>query len=392
MKEIVILGAGYAGLRAARELRGLPGARITLVNRHAFHYESTELHTVAAGTREPEVISFDIRQSMGPTVEFKQDSVTRIDLEQKKVFLQAGPEPLSYDYLVVALGFESEDFGIDGAREHAMPLVDIDSALAVRQHFEARLAGFKTTRDENDLRLIVCGAGFTSIERCGEFAYRMPSLIELHDLPKDKVQLIALESAPKLLPMFDAHLVDYAVGYLAARGVQIHTSTTIKKVVPGGVMSEDRTFNANTIIWTTGVRGSHVIADSGFVAKRNRVNVEPTLALKDHPEVFFIGDDSAVFDPAGGRPWPTTAQLAIAEATHAAANIKAHIAGRPIADFKFVSKGTVCSLGPSSGIAQLSGRGSMKFEGHGVAFLKKLVENGSLLEEAGFAKMLDNFA
>lgn len=387
MHRIVVLGAGYAGLRAIKELRGLPNCHITLVNRHAFHYESTELHTVAAGTREPDAISFDVGQALEPGIDFKKDTVLRIDTDNKQVFLSASGT-LPYDYLVVALGFESEDFGIEGVSEHALPLQDIDSAMAIRSHLEARFSAYKDTRDDNDLRVIVCGAGVTSIELLGELAYRMPRLIELHDLPAEKIKLISLEASPQILPMFEPHLVDYALGYLAQRRVQIHTSTPIHRVVSGGVVSGEQVFTANTVIWTTGVRGSRVVAASGFDAKRNRVAVEPTLTLKNHPEVFFIGDDSAVVDPSSGRPYPATAQISIAQATCAAANLKAQIAGERMTDFRFASKGTVCSLGPASGIAEFGTHGAKKLEGHRVVLLKKLIDNVSVFEEASFVKLL----
>ncbi|GAB6092951.1 NAD(P)/FAD-dependent oxidoreductase [Furfurilactobacillus curtus] len=388
MTEVVVLGAGYAGLRAIRELHGMPNVHLTLINRDPYHYEATALHTVAIGTNEPDHITFDIKQALPEDVTFTVATVTKIDVEAKTITLADQSQPLTYDYLITALGFESEDFGIKGADEYALPLENVKTAEAIRRHLEDRLAGYQETQDENDLHIIVCGAGFTSVELLGELVHRIPSLIEEYHLPAELIQITCLEAAPKVLPMFDQKLVDYAVQYLADHGAVIHTSTPIDEVTPTGVKSGDTTFNANTIIWTTGVRGSHVIADSGFQQKRNRVAVDPTLTLKDHPEVFIIGDVSAVPDPASGRFYPTTGQISIAQATHVAKNLRAQLDGNAMTPFTYKSLGTVCSLGPSVGIAELGDRGSMKLRGRKVSLLKKMVNDRTIMEESGVGNML----
>ncbi|MGV0168362.1 NAD(P)/FAD-dependent oxidoreductase [Furfurilactobacillus sp. WILCCON 0119] len=391
MTEVIVLGAGYAGLRTVHELHNA-NVHITLIDRNAYHYEATALHTVAIGTNEPDHITFDIARALPSGVTFKQDTVTKIDVDHKQVSVAGEAAPLNYDYLVVALGFESEDFGIKGAAEYGLKLQDIDSAVAIRKHLETRLAAYNETKDERDLHIIVCGAGFTSIELLGELVHRMPSLIQQYNLPADKIEITCLEAQPKVLPMFDEKLVDYAVKYLADNGAIIHTATAIDEVTAHGVVSGDKTYEANTIIWTTGVRGSQVIADSGFDQKRNRVAVEPTLTLKDHPDVFIIGDNSAVPDPASGRFYPTTGQIAIAQATHVVKNIKGSLEGQSMTNFTYKSMGTVCSLGPTRGIAEIGSTGSIKLKGHKVSLVKKMINDRSIMEETGFANMMRNLS
>ncbi|MCF6161341.1 MAG: NAD(P)/FAD-dependent oxidoreductase [Furfurilactobacillus sp.] len=392
MTEVVVLGAGYAGLRTVRELSGTPNVHVTLIDRNSYHYEATALHTVAIGTNEANHITFDIRKAIPKEVTFKQDNVTRIDPQDKTVTLEKEATPLKYDYLVVALGFESEDFGIKGAATYGLPLQDIGSAKAIRKHLEERLAAYNDSHDERDLHIIVCGAGFTSIELLGELVYRMPSLVEQYHLPADKIQITCLEAMPKILPMFDQKLVDFAVQFLADHGAIIHTSTPIDEVTDHSVISGDNVYEANTIIWTTGVRGSHVISDSQFDQKRNRVAVTSQLTMKDHPEVFIIGDSSAVPDPASGRFYPTTGQISIAQATHTAKNIKASIDGTQLSDFTYKSLGTVCSLGPTTGIAEIGDSGRIKLKGRKVALVKKMVNDRSIMEESGFANMMRNLS
>lgn len=388
MQKVVILGAGYAGLRAMKELHKEAGLQITLIDRDLYHYESTELHTVAAGTKVPADIIFDIESSIPEGVEFRNGTVSRIDVEAKCVCLENENIPITYDYLIVALGFESEDFGIKGASQYALPLSNLADALAIRAHLEQRLAGFSDSRDEDDLSIVVCGAGITGIELIGELVYQMPKWVAQHKLPADKVRITCLDAMPTILPMFDAELGRYAIAHLEDRGVSFQTSSAIDEVTTNSVRSGARVFPAHTIIWTTGVRGSHVIANSGFAQKRNRVAVEPTLSLKDHPEVFFIGDVSAVANLENGRMYPTTAQISVAQATHAALNLKSRIAGKPLTDFTFKSRGTVCSLGPSLGVAQIGADGGMKLEGRKVAALKKLINDAETVEVSGIGNMI----
>lgn len=208
MNTIVVLGAGYAGMRAAKKLAHANlDARIILVNRHPYHYEATQLHQIAAGTKEPADVTFDIRKVVSPKVEVLIDTVTGIDQEERRVTLEEH-EPLRYDYLINALGFESETFGIKGAEENGWPLVDIDTSLAARHHLEQTLANYRNSHDPNDLHVVVCGAGFTSIEYLGELVYRMPKLVAEYGLPADQIKISCIEASPKILPMFSQKLVD----------------------------------------------------------------------------------------------------------------------------------------------------------------------------------------
>ncbi|KRL14101.1 NAD(P)/FAD-dependent oxidoreductase [Schleiferilactobacillus perolens] len=390
MASVLILGAGYAGLRTAKLLaKHSPQLTVTVVNKNAYHYESTQLHEVAVGTREPADITFSLRQALPKNVDLIIDEVVKVDREKQQVEL-AHHEPLSYDYLVNSLGFESETFGIPGAEENGLPLIDIPTALAAREHLEKTLAHFNESHDPNDLRIIVCGAGFTSIEYLGDLVYHLPALINQYHLPADQIKIDCIEAMPKVLPMFSQDLADYAVHYLESHGVTFHTSTPITAINPGVVESKESSFKANTIIWTTGVKGSHVIADSGYDQKRNRVVVQNNLSVKDHPNEFVIGDVSAVPDPDTGRMYPTTGQIAIAQADVAARNIRALVAGRSLTDFKFHSLGTVCSLGPTNGVAEIFMMGHWKLKGHVVGPIKKLVNDRSVLELSDIKTMLES--
>lgn len=390
MKKIVILGAGYAGLRAVKKLAHAKlDAQIVLVNKNPYHYESTQLHQIAAGTKEPADITFDIRKVAPRGVEVVIDEVTRIDCDAHQVLMREH-EPIAYDYLINALGFESETFGIKGVEEYGWSLVDIDTALAARRHLEDTLRRYNTSHDENDLHIVVCGAGFTSIEYLGELVWRMPKLVKEYNLPADKIRIDCIEASPKILPMFEPKLGQWGVKFLEKHGVTFHVSTPITEVRADAVVSNDTVFPANTIIWATGVHGSHVIADSDYDQKRNRVVVEDDLRVAGHPEEFLIGDVSAVPNPESGRLWPTTAQISIAQADCAAANLVALMRGDDTHKFVFKSMGTVCSLGPHTGIASIDMMGHWKLKGSKVQVVKKMINDRSVLELANVATMLES--
>lgn len=380
-KNIVILGAGYGGLRVAKLLQKKNlDATITLVNKNDYHYEATYLHEVAAGTNPSEKITFPIKSVLNDKVNFVQATVKKIDQEQKEVILE-DHENLHYDLLVVALGFESETFNIPGVAENSLSLVDIPTAQAAQKHLEEKLANYQHSKDDRDLTVVVCGAGFTSIEYLGELTHILPKLAEKHNFPLDRVRITCIEAMDKLLPMFPEKLSNYAIKKLEDAGVAFSVGTPIKEIKQGTVVyqkdSEIEEIHANTIIWTTGVRGSSVIEESGFNAKRGRVVVDNYLNVPENPEIFMIGDVSAVMDPETNRPYPTTAQIALKQADNVAKNIVARLTNKPLIPFSFKSAGTICSLGNDEAIAEV---GNMHLKGYLASVAKKGVADKSLLQ------------
>ena len=388
MADVVILGAGYAGIRAVKTLSKLApkGTTLTVVDQNANHEERTQLHEVAAGTVPATKITFNIQQVLPKDVQFIQSKVSKVDVSSKLVILE-NHAPLRYDYLIIALGFRSEDFGLLGAAENALPLDNVTSAETIAKTIELRVANYKQSQDPKDLTVIVAGAGFTGVELLGELTHSLPALAKKYDTPP--VKIISMEMATRILPMFDEKLANYAMDYLKSHGVTMMTGSKITKIEPNAVVyadgDQEKKVEGNTIIWTVGVSGSDVIADSGFNQRRNRVVVSNHLNLTDHPEVFIIGDVSAVMTDAG-RPYPTTAQISSQEGDHAGKNVAAALNGQPLTDFVYKSKGTVASLGSQNGIAQIGK--SHKYTGFIAKVLKRVITDKSLLEDANLSTML----
>lgn len=388
--KIVILGAGYAGLKTAKQLQKKNvNAEIILVNKNEYHYESTQLHEVAAGTEPGSKISFNITDVIDSNkVTFIQDEVTLIKKEEKKVVLAKKGE-ISYDYLVIALGFESETFGIPGVNEFSKPLVDIKTAEAARQYLDTNLANYAKSKNEADLSIAVCGAGFTSIEYLGEITNRIPKLAEKLNFPADKVKITCIEAMPTLLPMFSEKLGTYGIDVLKKRGVNFIVGTPIKEIKENTVVYEQegelKELTANTVIWTTGVRGSAVVGDSGFDERRGRVVVESDLSVAGFPEVFMIGDVSAVMDGDSGRPFPTTAQIALQQGAYLGNALAAKLNNQSVEGFTYKPLGTVASIGNNVGLGNVMGK---EVKGYIGSIMKKNIINKSLVTTGGTKTLL----
>lgn len=392
-KHVVILGAGYAGLRALHELqKGNTDLKITLVDQNDYHFEATDIHEVAAGIQTSERITYPIKDVVKTAcTTFVQGRVETIDSEKQLVHLK-DQEALSYDYLIVALGYESESFGIPGVEEFSLKMVDIPTSEKVYQHLTEKMEAYKETKDENCLKIVVCGAGFTGIELLGSLHEGKKKLAEIAGVEPDKIQLYCVEAVTRLLPMFSEKLGGYGIDHLKKWGVNFLVGKPIKEIKQDKVVyldnqetNELNELQAKTIIWTTGVSGSHVVGDSGFAAKRGRVMVQADLTDADHNNVYIIGDCSAVMDKESNRPYPTTAQISLKMGEHAGKNIKAQLKGEPTKEFTFKSLGSVASIGNSHAFGEV---GKIEVKGYPASVIKKAIMDRSLFETGGIKEML----
>lgn len=372
--RIVILGAGYGGVLTALRLQkelNYNEANVTLVNKHDYHYITTHLHMPAAGTDDPENARVNISKLIDEfKIDFVKSTVVQIKPTEKKVILEDGT--LSYDYLVIALGGESETFGIPGLQEYALGIRSINSVRLIREHIEYQFAKFKREPDRTDyLTFVIGGAGFTGIEFIGELADRIPKLCKEFDVDPALVKIINIEAAPTVLPGFDPELVEYAMKVLADKGVTFKIATAIKECTPDGVvLATGETIKTSTVVWTGGIRGNRLVELAGFETMRGRVKVDPYLRTMQNDNVYIIGDSSLIFNDEG-RPYPPTAQIAMQQGVTCAFNLVAAIRNQPMREFKFDNKGVVASLGKGEAIGIVFGR---KLKGGLAAFMKKLID------------------
>lgn len=387
--SILVLGAGYGGLSTVVNLQKIMGTDevdITLINKNEYHYESTWLHEAAAGTMTPEQVRYDVSEVIDPgKVRFVQATVESIDVEGKKVLTNNGE--FTYDYIVIALGFEGETFGIEGLDKYALSIANVKAARYIREHIEFQFATWSTeeVKDDSRLNIVVGGAGFTGIEFLGELANRVPELCKEFDVPREKVRVICVEAAPMVLPGFDPELVNYAVGYLESKGIEFSIGTPVVEATPEGVKikksdDEFEFIKAGTVVWAAGVRGNRLIESTPIENMRARVKVEKDLRAPAFPDVFIVGDCALMINEETNRPYPPTAQIAMQQAETAAGNIKALIQGQTTQEFVPDLKGTVCSLGNDDAIGVVFGK---KVTGKRASFMKKMIDNRALFMIGG---------
>lgn len=389
-KKVLVLGAGYAGLQTVTKLQKLVSNQdvdVTLINKNDYHYEATWLHEASAGTLNYEDALYPITNVIDRNkVNFVKAEVSKINKDAKTVETSNGI--FEYDILVVALGFESETFGIEGMKEHALQIENINTSRRISKHIEDKFANYAASKekDENDLAILVGGAGFTGVELLGELTERIPELCKKYGVDQSKVKITCVEAAPKMLPMFSENLVNYVVKYLEERGVEFKISTPIVACNEKGfvvkVNDVEQTLEANTAIWAAGVRGSKLMEESFDGVKRGRIVVKDDLSIDNYDDIFVIGDCSAVMAGEGDnkRPLPTTAQIAMQQGEHLAKNIKNIFNGEKTEAFSYDDKGTVCSLGSHDGVGVVMGR---EITGKKAAFMKKVIDTRAIFKIGG---------
>lgn len=387
-KKVLVLGAGYAGLQTITKLQkqiSADQAEITLINKNDYHYEATWLHEASAGTISYEDLLYPVESVVyQDKVNFVKAEVTKIDRNARKVETDAGI--FDFDVLVVALGFESETFGIEGMKDYAFQIENVLTARKLSRHIEDKFANYAASKqkDDKDLAILVGGAGFTGVEFLGELADRIPELCNKYGVDQSKVKLTCVEAAPKMLPMFSDELVNHAVSYLEAKGVEFKIGTPIVAANEKGfvvkVNDEEQQLEANTSVWAAGVRGSKLMEESFEGVKRGRIVTNQDLTISGYDNIFVIGDCSA-FIPAGEeRPLPTTAQIAMQQGEHTAKSIQNILEGQPTSEFEYVDRGTVCSLGANDGVGVVYGK---DIQGKKAAFMKKVIDTRAVFKLGG---------
>lgn len=360
--QVVVVGAGFGGLWAARALAHSP-AHVTLLDRHNFHTFLPLLYQVAAAELEPEDIAYPVRGIVRglPNVGFLMAEVTGVDLKKREVLTDGGPIP--YDYLILAAGSRTNFFRMDSVAAHAFELKEIGQAVALRSHilrlFEQALRESDPERRRALLTFVVVGGGPTGIEFAGALAELVHGVLvrDYSRLDFSEIRILLLEALDRLLPALPESLQAYARQRLEARGVEVRLEAAVVRATAERVHLKDGTsIPTRTLVWTAGVQASALAEGLGVpTARGGRVVVEPTLQLPDHPEVFCIGD-MAYLEDAAGRPLPQVAPVAIQQGEHAARNIRRLIEGQEPLPFRYRDRGTMVTIGRNAAVALVGKR------------------------------------
>ena len=353
---VVVLGAGFAGLRAVRRF-GRTGVPTLLIDANNYHCFLPLLYQVATAGLEPPSIAHPVRSILRrfPAVEFRMASVVGAD-PAARVLRTAEGEHIPYHHLIIATGGAAEDFGIPGAREHTHRLYDLEDARALRNHVLRTLERASVTTDPalraRLLTFVIVGAGATGVEMAGALAEFRRHVLprDYHHIDPAEMRIIVVEAGPNVLPPFPEKLRARALRDLRAFGVDVRTNIRVEQVTAEAAMLGGGVrLPTETVIWAAGIRAAPVVASLGLPTGRSgRIRVEPTLAVPGHPGVFAAGD-VAIVD--GAERLPQVAQVAIQQGELAAENVRRSIAGEPLAAFHYADKGSMATIGRSRAVA-----------------------------------------
>jgi NADH dehydrogenase len=360
--KVVIVGAGFAGLWAARRL-GRKGFSVRLMDRNNYHTFLPLIYQAATAVIEPEQIAYPLRAvfKKHPRVSFTLAEVREADFAARVVRTARGRE-YSYDYLVLAPGSETTFFGVPGAAEHAFRLKSLEQAIGFRNH---ALACFERAAAEEDqgaarrlLTFVVVGGGPTGVEFAGALAELAlgPLAGDFPGLNTSQVRVVLLEAAQRVLPTFPPGLSDYTLGRLSRMGVEVWLNSAVARVGADSVeLVGGESLPTESVVWTAGVTGARAPGFSDARVSRGaggRLLAGPTLQLPGHPEVFVAGD---ACKPGEADP-PMNAPAAIAQGRLAAENISRLAAGKEPREYVYRDKGQLATIGRSAAVAVMWGR------------------------------------
>lgn len=375
-KQIVIAGAGFAGIRAALDLvKEVPNCQITLIDSAASHCFHADLYEVGTAVLKHELkkdfSSLEGTVNIPLTTIFKNkkvsilvDQIEKIDLEKREI--KGVKNTITFDFLILSLGSTTNYFGISGAQEYSHSFKCVEDALNVRDDIEELVF-----HSDHQVQIAIAGGGFTGVELAGELVGYVKSLAKLNKKPV--AQITILEASPTVLPGMPEWAEEKAATRLKKLGVKLHLSTPITKVNNHEIFSENQPLlSYDYLIWTTGVKGASL--DGNIVGveitKRGKLVTEADLSLKKYPNVFVIGDLAECMDMKRNCPMEATAWMGIAEGEWAAKNLAARLKGEPTTNFSNPSPTFVVPIGQKYAIADL---GKIKLTGFLAWLLKRLI-------------------
>jgi NADH dehydrogenase len=368
--RVVILGAGFAGLSAAKALAGAP-AEVLVVDRSNHHLFQPLLYQVATAGLAPTQIANPVRSILGPQANARVilGEATGVDLSERMVRL--ADRSLAYDYLVIATGAAHSYFGHDDWAPFAPGLKTLDDALDMRRRI---LLAFERAEVEADpaerqrlLTFVVIGAGPTGVELAGAIAElaRRALARDFRAIRHARAKVVLVEAGARVLAGFPAPLSTYAQRTLKQLRVSVRLGTSVTGCDADGVTLGAERIEARTILWAAGVQAPSVAGWTGAAADGvGRVVVTPSLTLPGHDEVFVIGDAARL--EAGGRLLPGLAPVAKQQGAYVAAAMRRRFAGATSPPpFRYRDAGTLATIGRQAAVAAI---GRMRLTG-GLAWL-----------------------
>jgi NADH dehydrogenase len=356
--DVVILGAGFGGLEAAKALRRAP-VNVTVIDQQNHHCFQPLLYQVATAALSPADVAWPIRHILrvqqNATVLMAE--VIGVDTAQRQVQTRSGA--IAYDQLIVATGATHSYFGHDEWAGVAPGLKHIEDATRIRRSILLAFEQAEVSSDKAERRrlltFVIVGGGATGVEMAGAIAEiaRLTIAYDFRRIDPRTARIILLEAGPRVLPALPQDLSDYAAAALTRMGVEVRTSTRVTNCDACGVDLDPGRIDAGTLIWAAGVVASPAARWLNAEHDRaGRVLVGPDLSVPGHPDVFVIGDAAAVFDEAG-RAVPGVAPAAKQMGAYVGKLLAARFAGRPMPPFGYRHAGDLATIGRRAAVVNL---------------------------------------
>lgn len=378
-KKIVILGAGYAGVHAAKKLakkyKKNPDVEITLIDKNPFHTLMTELHEVAGGRVPEDSVKIELSKIFHRTkVKVVVDYIEKVNTDEKLITTTKGQ--FEYDYLIVGTGSEPAFFGVPGVKENGFTLWSLEDALKIREHIKSRFKAASYESDEDKRRemltFIVAGSGFTGIEMAGELLEWKSKLAYDYRVDVNEVKIMVVEAMSTILNMLDRKQADKAERYMIKHGVEIFKDSPIVEVASNSIKLKDgREIPTETLIWTCGVQANQEAAEYGLKTVRaGRLETNEYMEAVGEEGVYVVGD-IAYCEEEKGKPNLQIVEAAEQTAVTAVKNIIESVSNSDKkVPFKSNYHGFMVSIGGRYGVANLMGA---KLSGFFAMVMKHLV-------------------
>jgi NADH dehydrogenase len=365
--RVVVLGGGFAGVAAARALKS-SDVEVTLVDRHDYHTFQPLLYQLATGLLETTAVGHSLRDLVKgqDNAMIHKAPITEIDLGAKVVRFD-GLAPITYEYLVLALGAEVNFFGTEGAAEHAFPMYTLPDAVRLKNHVIDRWEAADKDDDlveDGALTVVVVGGGPTGVETAGALAelYRSNFVTDYPNLPQEKARVLLVEAGEEIFAMFKPNLREYARDALEERTVEVRTGARVQSVSPTRVtLASGEAIPAHTLVWGAGLQGNSLVKSLGIELQRgNRIGVGPELELPGYPGVYVVGDIAAITDSKTQQVLPQLGSVALQSGEHAGETIARRVAGKSTKPFAYRDKGTMAAIGRHAAVVQMLGGKTME--------------------------------
>ena len=352
--KVVILGGGFGGLAAARAL--YKTAEVTVVDRHNYQTFLPLLYQVSTAGLAADHVAYPIRGALRKTsVKFRMGSPLSIDHKNKEVKLDSS-EVLQFDHLIVALGSTTADFGIPGVSEFTLGMKSVHEALTIRAEIMRRFEDLCRFEDETRLAITVIGGGPTGVEMAGAIAELIRGPLKSDQKQAAaQIDITIIEAGERLLPTFSPTLSKRTKKDLEKLGVKVLVGSPVAGVEHRKITLRDKQVLPSEItIWAAGVKGSDAMTQLSLPIAGNRVVVEPTMQVKNYPNIWALGDIAGALGK-DGKPLPMVAPVAIQQGKFIAKQIARLSSSKELKEFKYLDKGSMATIGRNKAVVEVKG-------------------------------------